>query len=121
MAAHQKEGRGWRLGWNPDAAIFKGLLAGDGWTLELTGVEFEDFCRLTQQLETALQAIAQELMAEEQVTCERETERIWIEAEGYPHRYCLRFILLTGRQAEGGWSPQASAELVQAIPSLTLF
>ncbi|MFN7338823.1 MAG: DUF1818 family protein, partial [bacterium] len=26
-----KYGSGWRLGWNPQAAVYKGLIGGDDW------------------------------------------------------------------------------------------
>ena len=121
MAGHLKEGGGWRLGWNPDATVFKGLVGGDRWALEMTSVEFEDFCRLTLQLADMLRTMTSELMDGERLVCEQETEHIWVEIEGYPHRYSLRFILLTGRNAEGGWPDTVTAELVPIIPSLTLF
>ena len=121
MALHLKEGQGWRLGWNPDAIVFKGLVGGDGWALELTTAEFEDFCRLVLQLVDTLQAMAEELMDEERIACEQETDRIWVEVEGYPKAYSLRFMLLTGRQAEGHWPATVTPEFVQVIPAVTLF
>lgn len=121
MTCLLKEGKGWRLGWNPDATVFQGLVGGDYWALELTQAEFEDFCRLALQLTQTLQAMATHLMDEERITCEQETDRIWVEVEGYPHAFSLRFILLTGRKGEGGWSAAVTSELVRAIPSVTLF
>ncbi|MEO1093773.1 MAG: DUF1818 family protein [Cyanobacteria bacterium J06638_28] len=121
MAAHLKEGKGWRLGWNPDAIPFQGLVGGDAWAIEMTAGEFEDFRRLTLQLVGILQDMATELMDEERLACEQETPNIWVEVEGYPRTYELRFILLSGRKAEGGWPATATAELVQAIPAMTLF
>lgn len=116
-----KEGTGWRLGWNPDATVFKGLVGGDRWAVEMTQPEFEDFCRLSLQLAETLQAMAAELMAEERITCEQETDHIWVEVEGFPDRYELRFILLQGRGAEGAWPDTGVAELIQAIPAIALF
>ncbi len=121
MARFLREGTGWRLGWNPDAALFQGLVGGDRWAVELTAAEFEDFCRGAQTLATSLAAIAAELMDEERVACEQETERVWMEAEGFPQSFSLRFILLTGRNVEGEWPPAATQELLQAIPHLQLF
>ena len=115
MTSHVKEGQGWRLGWNPDAIVFKGLVGGDRWALEMTAEEFEDFCRLTLQLADTLQTMAAELMSEERIACEQETEHIWVEVEGYPQQYSLRFILLNGRKAEGGWPAVITCEFVQAL------
>jgi Domain of unknown function (DUF1818). len=38
-----KTGTGWRLGWNPQATEFQGLVGGDTWAMELTQAEFDDF------------------------------------------------------------------------------
>jgi hypothetical protein len=118
---HLKEGVGWRLGYDPDASVFKGLVGGDRWAVELTEAEFADFCRLALQLADTVRSLATELMDEERITCEQETPRIWLEVEGLPTAFDLRFILLEGRRAEGEWSATATAEIVQAIPAVTLF
>lgn len=117
---HLKEGPGWRLGYDPDADIFRGLVGGDRWAVEMTQPEFADFCRLSLQLTETLQVMASELMAEERITCEQETTHIWLEVEGFPNQYSLRFILLQGRQVEGAWPAAVTSALVQTIPALTL-
>lgn len=118
---HLKEGTGWRLGYDPDASVFKGLVGGDRWAVEMTEAEFADFCRLALQLAATLRSLAAELMAEERIACEQETPQIWLEVEGFPAQFSLRFILLQGRQSEGGWPAPVTAELIDAIPALTLF
>lgn len=118
---HLKEGTNWRLGYDPDASVFKGLVGGDRWAVEMTEAEFADFCRLALHLAETLRSLAAELMDEERIACEQETSAIWMEAEGFPAHFSLRFILLQGRQAEGGWDATATAELIAAIPALTLF
>ncbi len=115
-----KEGRGWRLGWDSAAPNYQGLLGGDGWAMELTATEFQDFCRLAQQLSHTMATMATELMDEERITCEAESDVIWLEAEGFPHQYSLRFILTTGRQGEGGWPDSMVDDLLQALAGLTL-
>jgi hypothetical protein len=110
-----KSGEGWRLGWNPSAEAFCGLVAGQGWAVELTAAEFLDFCRLAQQLEGTMQAMAAQLMADERLTCEQETPEIWMEAEGFPTEYSLRFILLTGRGGEGEWPADVRPALLEAL------
>ncbi|MDB9529117.1 DUF1818 family protein [Oscillatoria sp. CS-180] len=115
---HVKEGDGWRLGYDPDATVFKGLVGGDRWAVEMTQPEFQDFCRLTQQLAKTVQAIAAELMDEERITCEQETDHIWVEVEGLPADYSLRFILLQGRNVEGAWPNCVIPELMQAVASV---
>ncbi|MEO1591366.1 MAG: DUF1818 family protein [Cyanobacteria bacterium J06632_22] len=112
------EGSGWRVGWNPAAAEFTALLGSEAWALELTTPELADVCRLSQQLADTMVAMGNELMDEERITCEQETERIWLEAEGFPHCYDLRLILLTGRGGEGTWPAAAVPALLATLARL---
>ncbi len=115
MARQIRSGEGWRLGWNPEAEEFCGLVGGDRWAIELTIAEFTDFCRVARQLGNTMSAMAEQLMDEERLSCEQETEAIWLEAEGFPAAYSLRFMLLTGRQSEGEWLPEAANDLTNAL------
>ncbi|MFE1746651.1 DUF1818 family protein [Coleofasciculus sp. H7-2] len=116
-----KSGVGWRIGWNPNTAEYKGLVGGDDWAMELTEAELNDFCRLLAQLAESMRQIAAELMDEEKIACEAESDLLWMEVEGYPHAYSLRFILHTGRRGEGSWTPAAVPELLQATQMLKVF
>jgi hypothetical protein len=119
---HQlKSGHGWRLGWNPEAEQFQGLVGTDEWAVELTEAELADFCRLGLQLAETMQAMQQELMEEERISCEAESDLLWLEAEGFPHAYRLRLILLTGRRTEAEWTETAVGELIQAVQTLQVF
>ena len=115
MIRHLKEGDGWRLGWNPSADQYCGLLAGDRWSIELTTAEFQDFCRCARQLHDTMQAMSAQLMDEERLTCEQETTHIWMEADGFPNAYSLRFMLCAGRRGEGGWPPAHTQGLITAL------
>lgn len=115
MTRQVRSGKGWRLGWHPHADQFKGLVAGDTWAIELTANEFKDFIRLAQQLSTTMTAMTEQLMDEEKLSCEQETETIWIEAEGFPRCYSLRFMLLTGRRGEGEWPNTVVPKLLEAL------
>jgi Domain of unknown function (DUF1818) len=121
MARQLKSGEGWRLGWNPDAPEFCGLVGGRDWAIELTQAEFDDFCRLLHQLAETMQQMAQELMAAERICCEVESNLIWLEAEGFPQIYELRLMLLSGRKAEGKWDAAAVPALVSASQTLQVF
>ena len=115
------EGQGWRLGWDPDATNYQGLLGGDGWALELTAEEFQDFCRLAGDLAQTMAAMTAELMDEERITCEAESDLIWLEAEGFPTQYSLRLIVTTGRRGEGSWHESVVTDLLAAVAGLTVF
>ncbi len=116
-----KSGAGWRIGWSPNAAEFKGLVGADDWAIELTEAELQDFCRLSGQLVETMSQLASELMDEEKIACEAESNLMWMEVEGYPHAYSLRLILNTGRRAELSWKEAAVPSLVQAAQMLTIF
>lgn len=116
-----KSGVGWRIGWNPAAVKYQGLVGTDDWAIELTAAELNDFCRLAVQLAQSIDHLAAELMDQEKITCEAESDLLWMEASGYPHSYSLRFILSTGRCAEGSWTPAAVPDLIYAAQTLQVF
>lgn len=116
-----KQGADWRLGWNPEAVDYQGLVGGDDWAIELTGAELDDFCRLLGQLAQTMSQMANELMDEEKIACVAETDLIWMEVEGLPSDYTIHFILNTGRGAQGSWSAQSVPSLLQAAVSLKVF
>jgi len=116
-----KSGAGWQIGFDPDAREFKGLVGADDWAIELTQTELEDFCRLSVQLSTTMSQIASELMDEEAIACEAESNSIWMEVEGYPHAYSLRLMLNTGRRVEVSWTADAVPDLIRAAQMLFVF
>lgn len=116
-----KQGKGWRLGWNPKVPKYKGLVGTDEWAIELTEAEFNDFCRLLGQLAATMEQMASELMDEERIACEAESDYLWMEVEGYPHAYSLRLILYQGRCCEGNWSKFALPELIRAVQTFKVF
>lgn len=121
MARQVKTGAGWRLGWDDEAIEFRGLVGGEEWAIELTEAEFNDFCRLVVQLAETMSLMSQELMEEERISCEAESDLIWLEAEGFPQAYRLHLILLQGRRGEGSWLEAAVPALVQAAQTLRVF
>ena len=121
MSRQVKQGDGWRIGWDPEAPVFQCLLAGDCWSIELTEAELNQFCRLAQQLTDTMAQMSHELMESEKIACEVESDLIWMEAEGHPDGFILRFILLSGRRAEGGWPVKVVPQLLQALSGLKVF
>lgn len=116
-----KAGAGWRIGWDATAPVYKGLIGTDEWAIELTEAELNDFCRLALELAGTLQQMAAELMNEEKIACEVESDRLWLEADGFPHSYELRVIVLGDRRCEGLWAATAVPPLLQAISTLRVF
>jgi len=116
-----KNGAGWRLGWDAEAPEFRGLIGGDDWAIELTDAEMADFVRLADQLSHTMSQMSAELMEEETIACEAESDLLWLEAEGYPHAYSLRLILRSGRRGEGFWAEAVIPELLEAMRTLQVF
>ncbi len=121
MEKFLKKGKGWRLGWSPNAEEYKGLVGSDDWAMELTEAELQDFCRLVTQLAQTMSVMEKELMEEERIACEAESDLIWLEVEGFPHAYTLRVIINQGRSCEGSWSETPVPELIQAISTIKVF
>lgn len=121
MSRIVKSGSGWRLGWDAKASQFKGLVGGDDWAIELTEAEFNDFCQLLGQLAQTMEDMANQLMDEEKIACEAETDRLWMQVEGDPCSYSVQFILNTGRRGEGKWPVESVASLVQGIQTVKIF
>ncbi len=116
-----KEGTGWRIGWDPNRPLYQGLVGGQDWAFELTAPELDDFCRLLHQLAETMGQMQDELMDEECLCCEAESDRLWLEAEGFPHSYGLRLILTQQRNTEGSWPAAIVPELLRAAQSLRAF
>ncbi len=109
------------MGWDAEAELYQGLVGGEDWAFELTGEELQDFCRLLQQLAATMEEMTAELMDEERIACEAESDLLWLEVEGFPTAYELRLILHSGRRCEGNWPPSVVPELLAAARSLKVF
>ncbi|MEM6251522.1 MAG: DUF1818 family protein [Cyanobacteria bacterium P01_D01_bin.156] len=121
MTALQKEGSGWRLGWDAKRPTFKALVGGKDWALELTQDEFEAFRSLAKQLSNTMDSMANDLMPDEKITLEQENQYLWIETDGFHHSYSVRFILLTGRGGEGAWPAAVVPDLLNGLDQIALF
>ena len=115
-----KSGDGWRIGWHPRSSKYQGLIGADNWAIELTLAELIDFGRLLHQLVSTMNQMEAELMDREKISCEAETNLLWMEVEGYPHSYSLRLILNCDRRCEGNWIEGITPELLKAFDSLDI-
>jgi hypothetical protein len=116
-----KQGKGWRVGWNPQGEKYQALVGAEDWAIELTAAELDQFSHLLNQLVETMNQMQAELMEEEKISCEATSELLWLEVEGYPHAYSLRLILNCDRRCEGNWQPGVAVELATAIQSLKVF
>ncbi|MCP9928966.1 DUF1818 family protein [Cyanobium sp. CH-040] len=113
-----QEGPGWRFCVDPSRDPYPVLIGGDGWAVELHAAEaralLEGCCRLADELA----AMADRLMPEERVTLELERGPLWLELDGQPSSWRLRFVLTSGpmdRGVEAGWSDTATMALLAAL------
>lgn len=114
-----KSGDGWRVGWHPHSAKkYQGLVGAEDWAFELTLEELKDFYRLLSQLVDTMNQMTEELMDEEKISCEAETDLLWMEVTGYSHSYTLRLIINSNRACEGNWSPGIAPQLLKAFDSI---
>ena len=118
MGRLTQSGEGWRIGWHPHGGKYQGLVGTDQWAIELTETELQDFCRLLKQLIETMNHMEAELMDCEKISCEAETDLLWMEVEGYPHLYSLRLILNCGRRCEGNWQEGIAPQLLDAFGAL---
>lgn len=116
-----KQGSGWRVGWKTEDTLYQGLIGADDWAMELTRPEMDDFRRLLLQLSSAIADMSKHLMEEEVITCEVESELIWLGAEGYPDNYSLRVILNQNRSCEGTWRGEVIPNIILALKTLETF
>jgi Domain of unknown function (DUF1818) len=107
-------GQGWRLGYRSTNLLYPALVGSDDWAIELSPAELADFCRLLYQLAGNMELMTTELMTEEKIDCEAETELLWMQVSGYPSSYSLRLLLHSSRKAEGNWSAVALPEMIAA-------
>lgn len=110
-----EQGPGWRFGVDPARAPFAALVGGEGWAAELTLGELQALRDGALRLRAELQALAPQLMPEEQITLELERDALWLELEGQGGAWALRFVLQPtggGRGLEGSWSAAATAALL---------
>lgn len=110
-----KKGNGWRVGWHALAERYQGLIGAEDWAIELTCEEFLEFYRLLSQLTATVAQMATELMDEERIAIEAESDLMWLEVEGFASSYSLRLILHSDRRCEGNWQPGVASELVLVL------
>jgi hypothetical protein len=113
-------GPGWRLGYSSTATLYPALVGTDDWAIELSSAELADFCRLLYQLADNMQQMQSELMSEEKIDCEVETELLWMQVSGFPSSYSLRLLLHSGRKVEGNWPAVVLPEMIAATKRIFL-
>jgi Domain of unknown function (DUF1818) len=95
-----------------------GLVGTEEWAIELTELELRDFCRLARELAAMMAMMGAELMDEESLAVELESDQVWMEVEGFPSGFGLRFMLSQGRGVEGEFLAAAVPGLLQGLTQI---
>ena len=113
-----RSGDGWRIGWHPHGAKYQGLVGTEDWAIELSQAELKDFYRILNQLVETMSQMSAELMDEEKISCEAETDLLWMEVEGYYDSYSLRLILNCDRRCEVSWGEGIAPKIIEAFKAI---
>jgi hypothetical protein len=90
------------------------------WTIEFSPVEWEQFVQQFRTLAQTWQSIQGELMPEEALTLDSESETIRLQAEGQPEQWGMWLQLCSGRKVEGYLDSPLVMELLRRIGNSTL-
>jgi hypothetical protein len=117
----EREGRGWRLAWDPSRDPYGVLIGGDGWAAELTLDEAETLRHGLSDLVAQHASLQDQLMVEESISLELERAPWWLAIDGDRQGWALRILLMPspGRRAfEGSWSDPAARAFTAALQQL---
>jgi Domain of unknown function (DUF1818) len=85
------------------------------WTIEFSPVEWEQFVQQFRTLAQTWQSIQEELMPEEALTLDSESETIRLQAEGQQEQWGMWLQICSGRKVEGYLEPPLVMELLKRI------
>ena len=90
------------------------------WTLEFSPVEWDQFVQQFKTLAQTWQSIQEELMPEEALTLDSESETIRLQAEGQKEQWGMWLQLCSGRKVEVYLDPPVIMELLKRIGNSAL-
>jgi Domain of unknown function (DUF1818) len=85
------------------------------WTVEFSPAEWEQFVQQFRTLAQAWQGMQQELMPEEALTLDSESETIRLQAEGQQEAWGMWLQIRSGRRVEVYLNPSLVIELLERI------
>jgi hypothetical protein len=90
------------------------------WTIEFSQVEWEQFVQQLRTLAQTWQSMQEELMPEETLTLDSESETIRLQAEGQQEQWGIWLQICSGRKVEGYLDSPLVVELLRRIGDSTL-
>ncbi len=111
----KKEGPGWRIIIDSSRDNFSTLIGGDSWAIELNKAEWETLVRVVINLSDQYQDIKAQLMNEEDITLEMESNPWFAILKGDQYGWNLKLILESSdsliRGAEVFWPSEVTVHI----------
>tara|TARA_Y100001968_G_scaffold215749_1_gene198473 strand:+ start:130 stop:510 length:381 start_codon:yes stop_codon:yes gene_type:complete len=118
----KKEGPGWRIIRDSSRDNFSTLIGGESWAIELNQYEWETLVKVVIDLSDQYQDIKAQLMGEEDITFELESNPWLAILKGDQHGWNLKLILASNdslnRGAEVSWPRTVTFDLINAVRTM---
>ena len=118
----KKEGPGWRIIRDSSRKNFTTLIGGDSWAIELNQSEWETLVKVVINLSDQYKNIKDQLMGDEDITLELESNPWLAILKGDQHGWKLKLILDSNdslnRGAEVSWPRDVTAHLANAMRTM---
>ncbi len=115
----KQEGQGWRIIRDASRGDFSTLIGGQSWAIELNQFEWETLVNVVIDLSDQYKNIKEELMGEEDITLEMESNPWLAILQGDQYGWNLKLILESSdslnRGAEVFWPRDVTFNLVKAM------
>ena len=115
----KKEGPGWRIIRDSSRNNFSTLIGGETWAIELNEAEWKTLVKVIIDLSDQYKNIKDQLMGEEDITLEMESNPWLAILQGDQHGWNLKLILESNdslnRGAEVSWPRTVTFHLVNAL------
>ena len=118
----KKEGPGWRIIRDSSRDNFSSLIGGESWAIELNQHEWETLVKVVIDLSDQYKAIQDQLMGDEDITIELESNPWLAILKGDQHGWKIKLILDSNdslnRGAEVSWPRDVTAHLTNAMRTM---
>ena len=115
----KKEGPGWRIIRDSSREHFPTLVGGESWAIELNKLEWESLVKLVIDLSDQYKDIKKQLMGDEDITLEMESNPWFAILQGDQYGWNLKLILDSSdsldRGAEFSWPREVTSNIVNAM------
>ena len=118
----KKEGPGWRIIRDSSRENFSTLIGGESWAIELNQYEWETLVKVVIDLSDQYKNIKEQLMGEEDITLELESNPWLAILKGDQYGWKLKLILDSNdslnRSAEVSWPRDVTVHIANAMRTM---